>query len=236
VSKQPERWIDIPRWKDFQHYKNREPYWIKDWRRQLHDPKYIDQPLATRGVLHGLRLLRSEVGEALSESYAKRALVGSESDARYWRVHLDRLNHAGLIALLSSKPLATETETEKEKENPSTGNRKTGKTTADKSNGTNPKPFGNLAPELLQLPTETPVTGQKPIAHGFDGAVLDLLRFLRRQPDSDDRTEATAKGLIKKHRLAEGHVRYALEMATSPGVRSPVKMAMHLLANARDAA
>ena len=105
-----ERWIIIPRWPDFQHYKNRDPLWIKDYVKQLRNDEWMGLSLAQRGLLQGLRLLYAESNGVVSESGARRRLVGSESDARYWRVHLESLNHAGFIRFSASKPLALEKE------------------------------------------------------------------------------------------------------------------------------
>ena len=101
-----ERWIVVPRWEDFQHYKNRHPPWIKDYVKQLRNDDWMGLSLSQRGLLQGLRLLYAELNGVVSEGVARRRLVGSESDARYWRVHLEAINHAGFIEFRASKPLA----------------------------------------------------------------------------------------------------------------------------------
>ena len=101
-----DRYIVIVGWEKFQHYKDRDPVWIKNYTRLTHDDAYIALPLSTRGVLHGLWLEYASAGQVLSESVASRRLVRSESDARHWKRHLERLNHAGFIRFRASRPLA----------------------------------------------------------------------------------------------------------------------------------
>jgi hypothetical protein len=103
-----ERWIVVPRWNEHQHYKHRKgDAWHKEHARQLDDDDYISLPLATRGVLIGLRLMygRSR-SESIGETGARRVLATSDADARRWREHIKRLSDAGFIQVLASKPLA----------------------------------------------------------------------------------------------------------------------------------
>ena len=110
----PDRWIVIPRWEEFQHYSKRNPPWIKTYTRLLRDDAYAQLSLSQRGLLQGLWLMRAAGGEDVRESRARRELVGSESDARYFKRHLEALNHAGFILFRASSVLAPETETETE--------------------------------------------------------------------------------------------------------------------------
>jgi hypothetical protein len=123
----PDRWIVIPRWTEFQHYKDRDPFWIKDYIRQVRDDTYLSLNLAQRGLLHDLRLLYAESGGQLNEAGARRRLVGGSSGARTWLVHLEALNQAGFVEFSSSKPLALEKEKEKETSLPRASARSTGK-------------------------------------------------------------------------------------------------------------
>ena len=103
-----ERWIVVPRWADFQHYKNRNPPWIKSYVKQVRDDEYLSLGQAERGLLNDLRMLYAEAHGQLREEAARRRLVRSESDARRWKRRLDLLNHAGLVGFSASKPLALE--------------------------------------------------------------------------------------------------------------------------------
>ena len=103
-----ERWIVIPRWDDFQHYSNRNPPWIKSYVKQVRDDEYLSLEQAARGLLNDLRMLYAEAHGQLREEAARRRLVRSESDARRWKRRLESLNHAGLVTLSASKPLALE--------------------------------------------------------------------------------------------------------------------------------
>jgi hypothetical protein len=52
-----ERWIVIPNWDEFQHYKDRNPKWIKVYTKLLHNDAYLGLSPHQRAVLHGLWLM-----------------------------------------------------------------------------------------------------------------------------------------------------------------------------------
>jgi hypothetical protein len=97
------RWIIIPRWRDFQHYTDRDPKWIKNYRAQLADDDYLNLSFAQRGLLHGLRLQY-----ALSDGRVREDTVGltKKLGKRVRKDSLEALEHAGFIAFSDSKPLA----------------------------------------------------------------------------------------------------------------------------------
>jgi len=101
-----DRWIVVVHWDRFQHYKDRDPVWIKNYTRLLHDDAYMALPLSTSGLLHRLWLLYASAGRYVSESEARRVLVRSDGDAKHWRSHIERLNRAGFIRVFASKSLA----------------------------------------------------------------------------------------------------------------------------------
>lgn len=110
-----ERWIVIPRWDDFQHYSTRDPVWIKNHRRLLHDDAYRALTLPQRGVLHGLWLLYAASGREIRDSTLS---VSRQLGGRVSRATLEALNDAGFIEFSASKPLASclpREETEREK-------------------------------------------------------------------------------------------------------------------------
>lgn len=108
-----DRWIVIPKWDRFQHYKDRQPPWIKNYTELMSDDAYRSLPLGTRGILHGIwmeyargrRLLR---GDSLSVSRA----LGQ----RVLTAQLDSLAQAGFIQLVASKPDASDTRVGEEEE------------------------------------------------------------------------------------------------------------------------
>lgn len=109
-----DHWIIVPKWERFQHYRNRNPLWIKVYAKLLHDPAFLGLSAASRGLLMVIWLLYS----AESGSFPIRNLApfGSKG-VGYWQ--LKALSDAGFIELSASKPLAAKTEVEKEKESPS---------------------------------------------------------------------------------------------------------------------
>lgn len=118
-----DRWIVIPNWREFQHYKNRDPNWVKVYTRLLSDDSWLSLTFHVRGVLVGLWLAyaRSD-GQLRGSTVTLTRQLGGDVGQRVTTRDLDSLNHAGLIEFSASKPLALryqaaslEAEAEKEK-------------------------------------------------------------------------------------------------------------------------
>ena len=112
---EPEQWIEIVDWDRFQHYKNRNPPWIKNYLELLHNHNYLSLPPATQALLHKLWLLYASTRRTipLDTRYVSRAV-----QQRVTNKQLESLNHAGFIRIVASKPLASRArsrEVEKEK-------------------------------------------------------------------------------------------------------------------------
>ena len=216
VSEQPERWIDVPDWDEFQHYRDRDPVWIKTYVRRVRHDDYLDLTLQARGLLHGIWLLRAQTGGPLRESGIKRMLHGgavgraSGNSRRHIGRHLESLNRAGFIELLDSDPLAPETESEKEKE-----------PAVRLEDSPKKESFGNLSDHVSQLHPETLAAMAN--GYGLEGALIDLLRKLR---DKDEGTKGVIHALVFRNKLGEGAVGSAIEAATAPEVRSPTRAAV----------
>jgi hypothetical protein len=122
-----ERYIAICNWDKFQHKdlwrkSNGRPPWIKAYTNLLHNDDWLELPQAQRGLLLGLWLMYASAGRAVSESGAKRLLVSSESDARYWRVRITSLSDAGFIQFVAQPiraPVAPRSREEVEEDPPS---------------------------------------------------------------------------------------------------------------------
>jgi hypothetical protein len=98
-----EQWIIIPGWDKFQHYPDRDPLWIKNYRALLTDEDYLGLPEGTRAVLHGLWLAyASSDGQLRLDTRS----LSSRLRLRVTKLQLERLNHAGWIEFAASKPLA----------------------------------------------------------------------------------------------------------------------------------
>lgn len=123
-----ERWIVIPNWEKFQHYKDRGPKWIKNYTRLLSNDDYLMLTGNRRALLHGLWLVfaSSGLGDDLSETCVRLdvQLLNRRLGLAAKMADYEALNHAGFIALSASKPLSkrnqvaspeVETETEAEK-------------------------------------------------------------------------------------------------------------------------
>ena len=116
---QPELWIVIRHWERFQHYKERNPPWVKNYTRLLSDQNYLALSPTRRALLHGLWLAYALNDTSLRlDIKLLNTSLGLHAKMRDY----EALNHAGYITIVASKPLAprarsreTETETEKER-------------------------------------------------------------------------------------------------------------------------
>ena len=101
-----DRWIVIPNWGEFQHYSTRDPTWIKNYTRLLHDAAYTSLSASERGILHGLWLLFGSTDGVLTTTHSKHLLAPLKNDSRRFEHTLDRLNDAGFITFTASTPIA----------------------------------------------------------------------------------------------------------------------------------
>ena len=97
------KWIVIPKWEDFQHYKDRDPIWVKSYTRLLDDDDYLGLAPGTRAVLHGLWLAYARSDCQLR---ADTRSLSSRLALRVTSQQLKALKQAGFIRLVASKPLA----------------------------------------------------------------------------------------------------------------------------------
>lgn len=93
-------YIEIPNWSEYQHYKNRNPPWIKMHTRLLRNPKYLELTLSQRGLLHGLWLLYAKNDGIVRENLK---WLSEELSQRVTSSSLKALNEAGFIRLSASK-------------------------------------------------------------------------------------------------------------------------------------
>jgi len=119
-----ELWIVVPNWREFQHYTDRDPTWIKSYTRLLNDDDYLGLTMRQRGILHGLWLLYAACdGLVRGSSPARLGLMLGDDSVR--TRDIAALNHAGFIQLSASRPLAlryqlASPEKEREKKDPLT--------------------------------------------------------------------------------------------------------------------
>ncbi len=110
MTGEPQRWIVVPNWfgqddpsEGLQHYKDREPKWIKNYRRLLYKDEYRDLSGHCRAILHGLWL---EYASTDGRLRADSSSLSSRLALRVTKLQLESLNHAGFIHFSASKPLA----------------------------------------------------------------------------------------------------------------------------------
>jgi hypothetical protein len=134
-------WIVVPNWDKFQHYKDRVPPWIKLHLEILDKPELDALTHAQMGVLIRVWALYARCRGTLSVQ----KVVLSCGDANTQR-HLKRLNHAGLIELRASKPLAQRREEKKREER----ERASTKKTEPRSNAGAYRPFSDYIEQALE--------------------------------------------------------------------------------------
>jgi hypothetical protein len=97
VSDDP--WIIVPNWDKFQHYKDREPTWIKLYLELNSRDDWLDLTDAERGLL---ALLWVEF--ARSKGQLKFHKLPAQTRQKHRRRTLQRLNEAGWVRLSDTKP------------------------------------------------------------------------------------------------------------------------------------
>lgn len=119
-------WIEIPEWRRFQHYRDRNPNWIKNYPELLSKDEYLALSFHARGVLHGLwmeyarsngqlrggtvadsRQLRDGIVAAPRQLRGSFSAISRQLGGRVTAATLVSLNHAGFIRFSASKPLAS---------------------------------------------------------------------------------------------------------------------------------
>jgi hypothetical protein len=107
----------IPGWERFQHYKDRNPPWIKTYTELLSDEAYLQLSGHRRAILHGLWLeyARSNCRLSLDTRTLTRRLGLKVSSSDLQALHdagfitAASHNHAALPGILASAPLAERT-------------------------------------------------------------------------------------------------------------------------------
>lgn len=112
MTEDTSQWIWIPHWHaddehaGFQHYKDRDPVWIKNYRWLLRDDDYLDLTVSQRGLLHGIWLAIASTGNGRLR-YSLESLKRQLGLRKPFRLaHLDPLIQAGFLDIRASKGLA----------------------------------------------------------------------------------------------------------------------------------
>jgi hypothetical protein len=106
-----ERWIVVRNWERFQHYKDREPVWIKLYLELRSSDEWRQLTLSARGLLVCLW-----IEYAAAQGVLRASDLPSRVAQKNLRHSLESLQEAGFIEVSASKPLAFARSREKEKE------------------------------------------------------------------------------------------------------------------------
>ena len=98
-----DRWITIPNWRRFQHYKDRNPKWIKVYTELMSDPAFLALTYAQRGLLMSLWL---EYANSRAALRLRAGWTATALGSRVYDAQLEALSDAGFIEVSASKPLA----------------------------------------------------------------------------------------------------------------------------------
>ena len=96
---EPELWIEVRNWNKFQHYKDRNPPWVKNYIKLLHDENYLSLPPGTRAILHGLWL---EYAASEQKIPLSTRIISARLRCKVTIRQLEALNHAGFIRFRAS--------------------------------------------------------------------------------------------------------------------------------------
>jgi hypothetical protein len=110
-----ERYIVIPRWEEFQHYRDRDPVWVKVYTRLLSDDGFRQLTFHQRGVLLSLWVEYARSGRQLRDNTAT---LTRQLGHRVLRRDLEALTYAGFITFSASAPLAQSKSKRKSKNPP----------------------------------------------------------------------------------------------------------------------
>ncbi len=132
------QYIRIARWGEFQHYKDRDPKWIKNYTRLLSDDAYLKLTLTQRGVLHGIWM---EYARSAGELPGSTSTLSRRLNQKVLKRTLDSLVQAGFIELVASshKEEPASPEVEKRREDKEQTDSQTERTT------TTPEPSSDIA-------------------------------------------------------------------------------------------
>lgn len=98
-----DRWIEVVDWQRFQHYRDRRPLWIKLYTELLDDDVFLALPEGTRLLLVELWLMYATTHGQLTDSTRT---LSQRLRHRVFTHQLERLNEAGFIRFVASKPAA----------------------------------------------------------------------------------------------------------------------------------
>jgi hypothetical protein len=96
-----EEWIVVPNWSRFQHYRDRNPPWIRVYTELSSDADWTSLPLGTRGLLTSLWIEYARADGVLATSRLRKLV----QDANFSR-RMKALKDAGFVAFSASRPLA----------------------------------------------------------------------------------------------------------------------------------
>jgi hypothetical protein len=106
-----DRWIIVPNWDKFQHYKDRVPVWIKVHLEILDKPETEALTDAELGLLVRIWCLTARTNGVLNVEK-----VTQQRRNRHLTAALESLSDAGLVRVVASKPLAQRREEERREE------------------------------------------------------------------------------------------------------------------------
>lgn len=108
------RFIVVPGWEDFQHYRDRDPVWIKTYTRLLSDDAYLTLSAHQRAVLHGVWLMYARSGAHLRLTTRS---LSQQLNLRVMTRDLEALNQAGFLEF-SLAPRSDHARPDKRREEP----------------------------------------------------------------------------------------------------------------------
>ena len=100
-----ERYIVVRNWERFQHYKDRNPTWIKSHLEALDNEDYMGSSLAVRGLIECIWKLYARHKGVLTVNQTRHLVCTHRGDSRHFRRHIESLCNAGFIEITASRPV-----------------------------------------------------------------------------------------------------------------------------------
>lgn len=95
-GRRPDEYVVVRNWRRFQHYKERNPPWIKNHVELLHSDNYLRLTGEQRAILHGLWL---EYSSSHCQLAADTSSLSRRLNLRVTRAQLERLQYYGFIEI-----------------------------------------------------------------------------------------------------------------------------------------
>lgn len=186
-------WIVIPNWRRFQHYRNRQPPWIKVYTELNSSDEWLALSLSARGLL-----VTCWLEYARSRGQLRIEQIRGMFGPGFKHAYLESLRDAGLIRIVASKPLALVSKPASKVASPEV--RSKSKTTEGASTGARKRAAGATAyGELMAAAHRYAAGWNGGTSDAFDAGLDELEETYRLHLEAGDRYRLWDEAIQVKH-------------------------------------